>query len=249
MNTNDVIINKEEPKPWGFFATIGLSLAVIAVLFVIHTAVTFGFVVAAALLNVDIDPYSLESNGLLLSIATLLTTPSVIALSLLFAKLRKGITIREYFCFYRAGKDQYIRWILACILLVVCSDSLNIILEKPVIPDFVINAYLTAYFTPLLWFALIIAAPLGEEIVFRGFLFKGLQHSKVGPVGAIVLSSLIWSSLHMQYDLYVMATIFVGGILLGFARLKTNSIYVPIAMHALWSLIATIEAAVYIKHF
>ena len=85
--------------------------------------------------------------------------------------------------------------------------------------------------------------------MFRGFLFKGLLYSKAGPVGAVVLSSLIWSALHMQYDLYGMATIFAGGLLLGLARLKSNSIYVPIVMHALWSLIATIETAVYIKYF
>jgi membrane protease YdiL (CAAX protease family) len=37
------------------------------------------------------------------------------------------------------------------------------------------------------------------------------------------------------------------GLLLGAARLKSNSIYVPITMHAIASLIATIEAAIYVS--
>ena len=77
-----------------------------------------------------------------------------------------------------------------------------------------------------------------------GFMFSGLKSSRIGPIGAIILTSLIWAGLHTQYDLYGMCQIFAGGLLLGYARLKSGSIFVPLAMHALMNLIATIEVVV-----
>jgi len=86
-----------------------------------------------------------------------------------------------------------------------------------------------------------VAAPLGEETLFRGFFFQGLLRSRLGAPGAIALSSLFWALIHVQYDAYGIATIFVTGLFLGYARLKTQSLYVPIFLHSLNNLGATLE--------
>jgi len=91
-----------------------------------------------------------------------------------------------------------------------------------------VHVYETASVAPLLWVALIAAAPLFEEVFFRGFLFEGFQHSKLGPIGTVWLTSLGWTVLHLQYGTYELGTIFVLGILFGVARLKTRSIYHPL---------------------
>ena len=77
------------------------------------------------------------------------------------------------------------------------------------------NVYQTATSKTLLWIALVVAAPVSEEIFFRGFLFYGIQNTRLGSKGAIILSSLIWAPLHMQYDSYNLAAIMVLGLLLG----------------------------------
>lgn len=229
--------------PWGFWATIGFSFLVI----VVHMVVGIAFVVVANIHRPDIDLDSLGSNGLFLAITTIVSMPLVILVSLLFAKLRKRLSIKEYFCLYSPGKHQYIKWILGLLVFSLCSDGLSVLLGKPIIPEFMVHVYRTALFTPLLWLALIIAAPLSEEVIFRGFLFKGIENSRIGGTGAILISSLGWAALHVQYDLYGIATVFVGGLLLGIARLKSQSIYVPIIMHMVWSLIAIIQTAIYVK--
>jgi membrane protease YdiL (CAAX protease family) len=238
-------ISEKEPSPWGFWATIGFSCLVILVLLVVQAVVAIAFIVVMKAQHTDMDPHSLGSNGLLLAIATCVSMPPTIAVSLLFAKLRKNITIKEYFCLYKPEQGQYIKWSLATLMLALCSDAVTIMLGRPVLPKFVVDAYTTAHFAPLLWFAMIIAAPLAEETIFRGFVFKGIQKSRIGSIGAILISSVGWAALHTQYDLYGVGTIFVSGLLLGIARSRSNSIYVPILMHALWSLIATIEVAIY----
>ena len=53
-------------------------------------------------------------------------------------------------------------------------------------------------------------------------------------------------AIHQQYDLYGVANVFAAGLLLGYARLRTNSIYSGLLMHALMNLIATIEVAMLI---
>ena len=80
-----------------------------------------------------------------------------------------------------------------------------------------------------------------EEIFFRGFLFQGIRYSRLGPIGAIGITSFFWAAIHLQYDIYGIATIFALGILFGIARLKTGSIHLLMVMHSLASLVATIE--------
>jgi uncharacterized protein len=88
--------------------------------------------------------------------------------------------------------------------------------------------------------------PLFEEIFFRGFLFAGFQSSRLGNTGAILLTSFAWTVIHLQYEIYEMSIVFVLGIVLGIARLMTQSLYVPIAIHAVANLLATIELVVYL---
>jgi hypothetical protein len=94
---------------------------------------------------------------------------------------------------------------------------------------------------------LVLVAPLSEELFFRGFLFAGVLHSPLGSWGAVGLTSLAWAATHLQYDLYGMATVFAGGLLLGYARLRTGSIVPGLLMHALMNLLATLQVALGVR--
>jgi membrane protease YdiL (CAAX protease family) len=110
-----------------------------------------------------------------------------------------------------------------------------------------VNTYTTVSFKSVLLFAVLIAAPLYEELLFRGFMFRGIENSPIGQIGAAIITSLFWSAMHTQYDAISIAGTFVFGLLLSWALVKTKSIYVPIIMHALGNLIATVEVMVYLK--
>ena len=245
--------NSGEKKlsPWGFWPTVGFSFIIAIVYTVIQVIIVLVFAVVAALRtrNFDIEQYvnGLESNGLFLAIATCAAAPFTLGATILFAKIRKQITIREYFCLHKVGWKELLKWCSIVLVFVACFDTLTYLLGRPVVPEFMLEAYKSAYFTPLLWFTLIIAAPLIEEIFFRGFLFKGIEHSRLGPAGAVIITALVWSSMHLQYGAYGLAGIFAGGLLLGFARLKSKSIYPPIFMHTLQNIVATIEVIICLR--
>jgi len=78
--------------------------------------------------------------------------------------------------------------------------------------------------------ALIIIAPIGEELVFRGFIYKGFRKS-FGVFVAVILSSLLFGVVHGQINIAI--DTFCLGIFLCYLYEKTDSIWVPIVLHSI----------------
>lgn len=76
--------------------------------------------------------------------------------------------------------------------------------------------------------AAVIAAPLCEEIVFRGYFYPVLKKFG-GAWSAAVCSSLVFAAAHG--DLAALLPLFLFGGLLVFIYEKTGSIWAPIAVH------------------
>lgn len=75
---------------------------------------------------------------------------------------------------------------------------------------------------------LIILAPIVEEFIFRGFLYVPFQ-KRTGKVGAILLTSILWSTAHIQPDAFLKYIII--GVILCYLYSKTKSIIPSITMH------------------
>ncbi len=119
---------------------------------------------------------------------------------------------------------------------------LNLALHRPP-SEAVVTWYRTSGWLPIFMFGIVVAAPLAEEFFFRGFLFAGLSTSRGGPVLAIVLTSVSFAALHIQYDLYDMTSILVAGVLLGVIRWRTGSLWFCVALHALMNAVSMIQVA------
>ena len=88
--------------------------------------------------------------------------------------------------------------------------------------------------------ALVVVPALFEEILFRGFMFRGLQATRLGNLGAILVTSLTWSVIHLQYSLDLIVVLFLLGIFFGIARLRSGSTAVTIVMHGTFNLVSVI---------
>jgi membrane protease YdiL (CAAX protease family) len=77
-----------------------------------------------------------------------------------------------------------------------------------------------------------IAVPIMEEFVVRGFMFRGWSQSFLGPVGSIVLTSVLWAMIHTQYDWFGRFWIFVTGLALGHFRWRSNSTWLTVMVHS-----------------
>jgi hypothetical protein len=251
MNELQLIIDERESRPWGFWATIGFSAIIFAVFTVLQFLVLMAFLDFEKARNPQIDPdafvQGLSSNGFCLALSAILSGLVCTPLTVLIAKLRKDYPLKEYLALKKVSKREWLRWLLYLGIFLLASDMLTLLLNRPIVPSFMVDAYRTAYFVPTLYIAIVIVAPIFEETFFRGFLFEGVRYSRLGPGGAIGMTSLVWAIIHLQYDTYGVATVFALGILFGFARLKSESVYVPIVMHSMASLVAMIETAIYVR--
>jgi len=77
--------------------------------------------------------------------------------------------------------------------------------------------------------------PVCEEIIFRGVILEGLA-KKYNPTKALIFSALIFGLIHMQ-PLQVIGAFFAG-LILGWIYLKTQSLWVVIALHVIHNFVA-----------
>jgi len=82
-----------------------------------------------------------------------------------------------------------------------------------------------------------------EELLFRGFLFPGYARSRLGPWGAILLTSAGWAVMHVQYEAFYLVHIFLLGCAFGWLRWRSNSTLLTVILHAIVNAAALIQVA------
>ena len=121
--------------------------------------------------------------------------------------------------------------VITAILLMAESWVGSVVGAKEISPDPYLNAEGAGGFLIFL-IGCCIAAPMMEEFVFRGFMFRGWSQSFLGPVGSIVLTSVLWGIMHTQYDWFGRFCIFVTGLALGHFRWRSNSTWLTVMVHS-----------------
>jgi membrane protease YdiL (CAAX protease family) len=238
-------------EPLGLKATLGFSAIILAFYSGLQILVATVFVSLAKAehpeLDLEIYARSLSSNGFCIGVMGVVSGLICTPLTLLLTKLRKNISVRNYIGFKEPLKREWVQWLLILAAFLFLSDGVSLLLHQPIVPPFMVDAYKTASSLPILLFAIVVMAPIFEEVFFRGFLFQGIRYSRLGPIGAIGITSLVWAVIHLQYDIYGMATVFALGLLFGIARLRTDSIHLLMVMHSFVGLVATMETVFYVR--
>jgi membrane protease YdiL (CAAX protease family) len=238
--------------PLGGWATAAWGVLVMLAWLAAEAAVLVVFLLRWFALNpgaaVDID--RIAHNGYLVSLAAIVSAAvqcGVVALAI----RRTRWPVAEYLGLVRRPHVSEVVFCLACVaLILVASDLLSWLIGHELLPPFMVRVYQNARdagaIVPLL-VAVAIAAPVGEEIVFRGFLFRGWTASPLGGTGTIVLTSAIWAAIHLQYDWFGMMQIFCLGLLFGWIRWRSGSTTLTILMHSATNVAATVETAVIVE--
>ena len=82
-------------------------------------------------------------------------------------------------------------------------------------------------------------APLFEEFLFRGFLFKSLLRS-MNPHLVVWLTSIAFGLLHVpQYNLALGGLVMALGVILGYSRYYSGSLTIPIVLHIFNNVVST----------
>lgn len=228
-------------RPWGPWASIGWTLLCLVVLFGVQMIALIVYVDLRVRSGAKLDPVELVSSGNLLALVTVASTPVVIALVAALIVLRRN-PVREYLALRAPSWRQFFVSLGPLLVLIIASDLLTYVLGRPIVPPFLESVYESGWM-PALVLALIVAAPLNEEVLFRGLLFEGIAF-RWGNAAAIAISTIVWAAIHVQYDLYGIAQVAAIGIYLGIVRARTRSLPLTVLLHAITNAIATAEVAV-----
>lgn len=172
--------------PWGFWATIAFGVVIASCFVVVQLVVVlllasfWGPAGPAEMLRPGPVAHTPPLLGLFFSIASIAAAPICIWVILFFVRLRRGPSAREYLRLEPVSIRTMVIWFGIALAVSTAGDAVMSLLGESAVPDFMISMYRTAGFAPLLWLALIVAAPLTEEFLFRGFLFEGFVRSRVG---------------------------------------------------------------------
>jgi membrane protease YdiL (CAAX protease family) len=195
--------------------------------------------------QMDVEKWikDLQFDGTVVSVCTLAGMLVVVPLTIVAAR-RLGGGVHEVLALRWPTLRSLFGWLGILLAFIALTDGLMALVGREVVPPFMESAYESAHPRILLWLALLIAAPISEELLFRGLLFGGLARSALRPEGAALVSALAWATLHLQYDLYGITSVFVVGLLLATARHYSRSTLLCFVLHATMNLIATIELLV-----
>jgi membrane protease YdiL (CAAX protease family) len=229
-------------RVWGPWATIGWTVLCILVLFVIQIGVLLVFVAIGLGSNRAARLEELATSGNVLAFGTLASTPAVVGLVVFLVRVRR-YSIRDYLDLSWPPVRKVVVSLASLALVIAASDVTSHLLGRPLVPPVMVNIYKTAWL-PAILLTLVVLAPLGEETLFRGFLYKGIVGSRAGPVGAIIVSSVGWALLHAQYDWYGIVSVTLIGFYLGVVRYWTGSILVTMFLHAISNMVATLEIVI-----
>ncbi len=236
---NDTPLNADESPDLPPPPRLGFTLVSGALILGAYLVLQFAATVIAVVM-LDLDPA--ERMGDLVALGVLSSAIPCTLLVLLIIGRERDIGPRSRLALFPVRAATLLGWVVAAIVLLQLADLATVELGRSPVPPVMETIFETTRYTALLWFALVVAAPVFEEVLFRGFLYEGLRRTRIGAMGTIVVTTLLWTLLHVgQYDQYFLTLIALIGILLGLARERTGSLYVPLAIHAVNNLLGTLQ--------
>jgi len=128
--------------------------------------------------------------------------------------------------------------------LIAVGDAASWLSGRNIVDRFQSDMYQAAKnadLLPLLLVAVTVLIPIGEETLFRGFLFRGWLRTPGDAWRVIVFTAGLFAIIHVQYDLFLIAQVFAFGLLFGWVRWASASTILTMVMHGLVNLEGLVE--------
>lgn len=155
-----------------------------------------------------------------------------------FAAKFPGQSALETLAIKKVSKNIVGRWLLYFAGFWIVSTGFLYFINETESP-FIQSLRGTRHFGLAVFIAVI--APIIEELIFRGYLYKAWRFTRLGYVGALILISVLFSLEHVgQYQWPLLICLFCFAILMGMAREKTGSVLMPMLLHAINNTIAAV---------
>ena len=218
---------------WGLWATFGWFLAAIFIELAVIAAA--GFLYRFWSTSGAGQPLGLSLPAALLPAASIVAGCCVTAIIFLAAR-SSGRPVAEYLGLCRPSGRYVLFGLLVLVLslgmTLVAAYGLDLKLGGAAQSPAAVAAFgVTA--VVLRWISSIVVAPLWEELLFRGFLYRGISESRLGVKGAVAVTAVLWALVHANRTWFGLVEMVLCGLLYGWLRWRTGSTLTTIVVHAL----------------
>lgn len=237
------------PRIWGYFATFGWALLA----YLIASVVSFVLLILwdPTTFRIDLGLGDAMKNAQYVSLTTIVTNTIWVAFLVVVAWIARA-TAKDYLALTWPSRQEVTVGLVSLVILLPALDALALLMGQPIIPSFVIDVYKSAQTQGsmlLLWLAIVIAAPVAEEIIFRGFLFRGWVRPAQRPMLGILIITILFTIIHIQYNWFGMLQVFMLGLLLTWTRWRSGSTLLPMTMHVIANFYGMLQAFAYFRWF
>ena len=233
------IIKNTSAAPAPLFSRVGVVALIIGMVIAFFISQLIGVYGAGKLLLPASNTLSIgdifyigSSNGTTVSLSVIVSGV-LLALFILIILHLKNASFRQYLALKPFSLAYGISMLGVLLIFMIASQALTYWLDKAP-SDFIDPLYQSVSSVWLLVFALVIVAPIYEELVFRGLLWSAISEQfspQRGAIMASVLTSFIFAIIHLQYGIYEISTIVVLALIFCYARFKSGSLLLPIVLH------------------
>jgi membrane protease YdiL (CAAX protease family) len=226
---------------WGRWATLGFAVvALLGSQAVALLMLTWWYGVGLAHLP------DFSGDGVAVALIIFVSIPVQLAMLYLLAQ-RGGGSAVDYLGLKWPSRNELGIGVALTVGLIILGNAVSWILGRTIVTSFQLDIYRTAAaagWLPLLWLAVVVVTPIGEETLFRGFLFRGWLRTPRDAWPVIVVTAVLWALVHVQYDAYVIAQVFVFGLMLGWLRWATGSTILTMLLHGMINFEGMLETAI-----
>jgi membrane protease YdiL (CAAX protease family) len=230
-NANSPLVSPRPLRTWDFMETTFVALIAYGV-FIFASEFFFNIISDVYDGRKTLSPAQLQTwavqQGLESAALILASLPAIAVLCIAIRMARREFA--EYLALNWPNPGELGR-ALAIMAIVLMVESLVVAGTK----NAPVDPYLRAAGASALLIYLIsacIVSPMMEEFLVRGFMFRGWSQSFLGPIGAILLTSVVWTMVHTQRDWFARFCIFITGVLLGYFRWRSNSTWLAVMVHS-----------------
>ena len=167
-----------------------------------------------------------------------------------FAARWRGWRPRDYLALVVPRRGELLFGIACLGTLLIAFDLLSLAFGRDVVPEFMRDAYV--FVAQLQCPGSFLHRGGGGRADHRGdrvprLPVPRLERIVFGVSGTLIVTSLVWAGMHVQYDWFILGQIVVIGLVLGWLRWASGSTLLTIVLHMLTNLAACIQAAIKVE--
>lgn len=265
-NPTDPKITEPSPHPAISFSALGVVGLCLFCLFGMFALQIIGVYIGSLAYyqqadNLDIATLIMlgSNNGVVVAISVVITALvfTLFAVSLVLFKSKTAYhstpyqpssthhwqAVWQFFGVKAIDVRGFVVSLIGMVVFMIMSELILTTLDRS--PMDFLDGLITDESLPLLIFAIVVVAPIYEELVFRGLILGGLLHrhhveqTSIHLVGftiakptlmASLISGMLFTLVHLQYDMLGMAVIFAMALLFCYIHIKYGLI-LAILMH------------------